>query len=187
MFINQFFRLNHMDKNNYNCYYHPERNAVAQCEKCNRLICLECNMVSHRINDKDRYHYATHHDYCIVCYYDKKIKRYSPSPKKLVFLSPIIFIISLLVLMGLAETSRFPYFILPIVLFSIILLLLIYKLFIDEPKKIVNFKIKKYEFLDSLNHSAPVIYCPECGERLEPDVKICNFCGNFITVEPKIS
>jgi len=28
-----------------NCKYHPNRNAVEKCEKCEALICLECKKV----------------------------------------------------------------------------------------------------------------------------------------------
>ncbi len=63
-----------MDRNHLNCYYHPERNAIAKCEKCGKPICLECNMIFRDKNITNKENYATRHNYCIVCYYDKKIK-----------------------------------------------------------------------------------------------------------------
>ncbi|MFX1251633.1 MAG: zinc ribbon domain-containing protein [Promethearchaeota archaeon] len=30
---------------NLECYYHPDRTAATKCEKCGRLICLECRMI----------------------------------------------------------------------------------------------------------------------------------------------
>jgi len=177
-----------MDRNLLNCYYHPERNAIAKCEKCGKSICLECNMIFRDKNDTNKDHYATHYDYCIVCYYDKKIKRYSTSRimKELAF-----FILVLISIITILFTSRnfqqiFSILIYPIIIVSLIILFYIYKLVIGGPKKIAKFKTKKYEFLNSLNLPLPVTYCYRCGEKLDSDAKICTYCGNVIMVESEI-
>ena len=139
-------------------------------------------------NDTNKDHYATHHDYCIVCYYDKKIKRYSTSRimKELAF-----FILVLISIITILFTSRnfqqiFSILIYPIIIVSLIILFYIYKLVIGGPKKIAKFKTKKYEFLNSLNLPLPVTYCYRCGEKLDSDAKICTYCGNVIMVESEI-
>ena len=168
-----------MDRDHLNCYYHPERNAIAECEKCGKSICLECNMIFREKNG---------HDYCIVCYYDKKIKRYSTSRimKELTF-----FILVLVSIIAILFTSRnfqptFSILIYPIIIVSLIILFYIYMSLIGGPKKIAKFKTKKYKFLNSLNLPSPVIYCPECGEKLDTDTQICTYCGNVIMVESEI-
>ena len=35
-------------KSEQNCFYHPDRPAVAKCERCQKLLCLEDKMI-HRI------------------------------------------------------------------------------------------------------------------------------------------
>ncbi|MCG3217393.1 MAG: zinc-ribbon domain-containing protein [Candidatus Heimdallarchaeota archaeon] len=69
------------------CYYHPERTAVEKCEKCGKLICLECKMVFHATKSRGfssssglrsghassssrRSYYDVRHEVCPVCYFD---------------------------------------------------------------------------------------------------------------------
>ncbi len=177
-----------MDRNLLNCYYHPERNAIAKCEKCGKSICLECNMIFRKKYGTNKDHYATYHDYCIVCYYDKKIKRYSTSRimKELTFFLLVLISIITILLTSLNFQQIFSILIYPIIIVSLIILFYIYMLLIGGPKKIAKFKTKKYEFLNSLNLPLPITYCYRCGEKLDTDTKICTYCGNVIMVESEI-
>ena len=177
-----------MDRNRLNCYYHPERNAIAKCEKCGGSICFECNMIFREKNGTNKDHYTTHHDYCIICYYYKKIKRYSTSRimKELAFFILVLISIITILLTSLNIQQIFPILITPIIIVCLIILFYIYMLLIRRPKKIAKIKTKKYKFLNSLNLPLPVTYCYRCGEKLDTDAKICTYCGNIIMVEPEI-
>ena len=48
------------------CYYHAEREAVAKCENCNRMVCLEDKMTYRRYGGIDQAQDVF--TYCPVCY-----------------------------------------------------------------------------------------------------------------------
>jgi len=68
------------------CNYHPERTAVEKCERCGKLICLECKMVYHETrsigrrpssglqssfgSSTRRSYYDTRYEVCPVCFYE---------------------------------------------------------------------------------------------------------------------
>ncbi len=58
------------------CYYHPEIEADAKCDKCGKIICLECvkNFNTH-IRGSNSSYYSSRHQYCIPCYIDIEGKR----------------------------------------------------------------------------------------------------------------
>ena len=65
------------------CHYHPDREATKKCEKCEKLICIECCKtfnVRHSSGDSS---YSTRHDYCLPCYYDRELEssRAQASPR----------------------------------------------------------------------------------------------------------
>ena len=106
--------------------------------------------------------------------------------KELTFFILVLISIITILFTSLNFQQIFPILIYPIIIVSLIILFYIYKLLIGGPKKIVKFKIKKYEFLNSLNLPTPVTYCYRCGEKLDTDTKICTYCGNVIMVESEI-
>ena len=56
------------------CAYHPEREANTKCEKCGKLICLECKQAFTTTHGTEDTRYSVRHEYCQACYYDYKIK-----------------------------------------------------------------------------------------------------------------
>ena len=60
------------------CYYHSEREAVAKCENCSRMICLEDKMTYRRIGGTDRAQDVF--TYCPVCYNEARetSKKFAP-------------------------------------------------------------------------------------------------------------
>ena len=57
-----------------NCYYHPGRQASTKCEKCGKVICLECKTVYHETRSTgtgdSRSSYSVRREFCPVCFYD---------------------------------------------------------------------------------------------------------------------
>ena len=75
------------------CHYHPERKAKEKCEKCGKLICLECEMVFHQTRSRSsststgfrsgsrstRSSYNVRYEVCPVCYYELQEETVSAS------------------------------------------------------------------------------------------------------------
>jgi len=167
-----------------NCFYHPEREANTKCEKCGKIICLECKTVyrvSHSSGTGDhRRTYTSRYEYCPVCFYDQKIKSYGPQAKKGAFTLTTILLVIIFVSVVFMDT----YFSL---FFLIILIPLDISILVYGPRKVKESEIKKAEFLNSLKTVQPVkeeplkfLLCPECGSQLEPEVSECSYCGSLI-------
>jgi len=166
------------------CAYHPERDASEKCEKCGKVICLECKMVyheTHRGGTGERsYAYSVRHEYCPVCFYDRKIKTYGPQAK----ITATIFTIIVLIMIFVIFNMMGDYF--PLFFLLVIIPLDIYA-FVYGPRKLKEFRYKKAEFLNSLTLGQPVkgerlkeSFCPECGNKLELNTSVCSYCGSVI-------
>ncbi|MFX1237072.1 MAG: B-box zinc finger protein [Promethearchaeota archaeon] len=178
-----------MNEQTLNCNYHPKRQANAKCEKCGKLICLECKMVYHQSHssgsDDDYDVYYTRHEFCTPCYYDQRIKA-----KKLSFLAfTVASIMTTLMIFFFGIGSG--YFIIPITIIALLigLILLVigilYRIKII-PKKLAIWEKKKEEFFEALSGSkssqAPLIKksCSLCGKEIQEDEEICENCGTKI-------
>lgn len=185
------------------CAYHPNRNATDKCEKCGKVICPECKMVDRETHyggtGDSSYAYSTGYDYCPVCFYDKKIRKYSffnYLGAIIITIGVIVYIIIIMQIFGgfgeWAKTVR----IFDMILFSLPIILVValdINNFIFAPikarKKNKRFTEKKLEFLNSLE-SAGLLYeekqmrlhCPECGNKLDPGTSVCSYCGGIIKV-----
>ncbi len=178
-----------MAPENVSCYYHPNRDAITKCEKCGKLICVECKMVigETRYDDTgdNSYTYSKRQEFCKLCYYNKKIKIYS------------------------AEGNLFFYICLFIILIIISLISPIYMVFsiflavvcligtLTAPKKLSKNLAEKEKFLNSLDQSlkktsisnknnqyskddntSDLTYCQQCGKRIDINATFCNLCNN---------
>lgn len=169
----------------FKCAYHPEREASEKCEECGKLICLECKTVYHSsVHGGSEHAYSVRYEFCPVCFYNKKIKKYGPSTmieSAIFVIGPIIFVIYLQSYEFLPALMRLQIW---LILGGIAVGFGIYG-FIYSPIKLKEFKRKKEEFLNGLE---PLIkeeviqknFCPECGTRNEPDASICSYCGATI-------
>jgi len=146
-----------------NCYYHPEREANTKCEKCEKLICLECKKlytVKHGLQDSS---YATQHELCIVCYYDIEMEKHKFSPKGyytfLSILVTTIIVFLTLELSGLGPdfgNSPFGMWTIFTLMMSIFFLLCLRSYFRDKkryPEILDDLKSKKENFLKTLQSS----------------------------------
>ena len=175
------------------CYYHPEREAATKCEKCGKVICVECKMVYHKTVHRgtgdDRYAYSERYEYCPVCYYDTEIKKYKNYSYGCIGVM-IVFIIAE-IFMFIPTGLYTPMMFIVGILLSIGILISIIAFFIlrfvYSPKKTAEFNAKKEEFLQSIK--TPTItkkeeittnFCPECGTQVEPDASVCSYCGFII-------
>lgn len=64
------------------CYYHQERDAVSHCEKCGRLMCVECKRIYRRRrttgSGEYSHTYTERYEYCPICKYTMD-EKYSSS------------------------------------------------------------------------------------------------------------
>jgi len=174
------------------CVYHPDREASTKCEKCGKLICLECKQTFTTTHGTEDSRYSVRHEYCQVCYYDYKIKSAKYTPVVCV-ISILFFIISLIMINTFISNTDFspedlstPILIMYAGLF-ISIIVSIYLLLVYRPKKIALYENKKQIFLTSTGKSPsskeakPIEkFCSECGNKLEPGVSVCSYCGVFI-------
>ncbi len=169
------------------CHYHPEREAQSKCEKCGRVICVECKMVYHKTVHRgtgdDRYAYSERYEYCPLCYYDTQIKKYKSYSHGCIAFA-IFFIIAAVFMTGFFNPIIFTLLSVGIV---ISLVLFVFLRFVYSPKKTAEFNAKKEEFLQrtktptvSKKEEITTKFCPECGTRVEPDASVCSYCGFVI-------
>ncbi len=168
------------------CYYHPNREAITKCEKCEKMICIECKKpisVTHGVGDSS---YATQHDFCMPCYYDREMKQYDFSPRgyyifgSITATSVVIFIILALVFAFSEMEGKIAVVITFSVLtfISTVLFLGTLKSFFNNkgefPVLLAELKTKKEDFLKTLQSGN---VCPECGNKFEVGFSICPSCG----------
>jgi len=175
------------------CFYHPEREAATKCEKCGKVICVECKMVYHKTVHRgtgdDRYAYSERYEYCPVCYYDTEIKKYKNYSYGCIGVM-IVFIIAAIFMFfptGLYTPMMFVVGILLSLGIFISIIAFFYLRFVYSPKKTAEFNAKKEEFLQSIKTPTSIKeeeitakFCPECGTRVEPDYSVCSYCGFII-------
>jgi len=175
------------------CYYHPEREAQSKCDKCGKIICLECEKsfnVSHGTSERS---YSTRHEYCLPCYYDRRIKLAQSSAA--CFMCIAFNIIGLIMFTSVPTSGTFDIFSMLPTIFLIALiasiLLFIYKKFFDGPKRAEKIKGQKESFLESIKLSSngtqettPITskkFCSMCGGQIEKNISICPKCGSNIS------
>lgn len=174
------------------CVYHPEREASTKCEKCGKLICLECKQAFTTTHGTEDSTYSVRHEYCQVCYYDYKIKsvKYSPIACAIVI---IFFVIGLIMVNTFISETSFSAGEMSIPLtiigtgLTISIIVFLYVVLVYRPKKMALYEDKKQIFLSgtrkapSVKEEKPVEkFCSECGNKLEPDVSVCSYCGSII-------
>ncbi len=85
-----------MTKNDPTCYYHPDRNAIAHCEKCNRMVCLECKRIYRRSyysgTSHHRHRYVERYEYCPICMHTQKEKNIKGGSLSLICFAIVAFI-----------------------------------------------------------------------------------------------
>ena len=168
------------------CYYHPEREAQSKCEKCGKVICVECKMVYHRTVHRgtgdDRYAYSERYEYCPICYYDTQIKK-SKSYSYGCIAFAIFFIVAAVFMTGFFNPIIFTLLLVGVVISLVLFVIL---RFVYSPKKTAEFNAKKEEFLQrtkkpSVTKKEEITkFCPECGTRVETDASVCSYCGFVI-------
>ncbi|MFX1502350.1 MAG: zinc-ribbon domain-containing protein [Promethearchaeota archaeon] len=178
------------------CVYHPDREASDKCEKCGKVICLECKMVYHETihhgTGDNSYAYSRQFDLCPPCFYDRKIKKYGTTN----MIGGIIGIIFIIIFIGVSQTmmnspdmpSSFRFVKILLLIIPILMLIgIIIGVFIYGPIKVKDFKSKRGEFWDSIKPMASIQkeevtpkFCIECGNRIDPDASICSYCGSTI-------
>ncbi len=167
------------------CYYHPDREATTKCEKCDKMICIECKKpisITHGVKESQ---YATQHEFCMPCYYDYEMKKYSYSPRGYyIAFSILLPIILTLVILGLVFISHIPaagFGLLassPIPTFLFVCLLVSYiSAKKRSPGMLAELKIKKEDFFKTLQIGS---VCPECGNSVKTGISICPSCGSDI-------
>ncbi|MFX1503579.1 MAG: hypothetical protein ACFFDH_21635 [Promethearchaeota archaeon] len=154
------------------CAYHPNVNASGKCQKCGKLVCLECKV--------EKYTYNLKHEWCKKCDIENDIKTFvNKSSKSCIVMIVIIYLVLV------------PFTIIPITVGGIIALFslipagflgiftfLAYRhqyRFIPTKRKQLELKMK--QFLDGIKEDLLLILCKECGSRIETSTGICPKCG----------
>ena len=173
------------------CYYHPEREAATKCEICEKVICVECKKpytVTHGVSES---RYATQHDACMPCYYDREIERHQAAlSSKGNYICLGILGGGVVTFLILAITLPQPItwappilnilFLIFTIIFSIIFLFFLRSFLKGRktfPGVIAGLKGKKEGFLKSLEIGG---VCPGCGNKIEVGISICPSCGSNV-------
>ncbi|MFX1554308.1 MAG: B-box zinc finger protein [Promethearchaeota archaeon] len=180
------------------CAYHPDREAITKCEKCGKLICVECKTVVHDTHIGKDSSYSTRHEICVACKYDREISHFGFGFSVIPFLMIIAF---LLIFIGITTYANInmPHFnliALPIIgtiALVIISAYFIYWMTVKRKRGILKAKIEKEEYLKKLiqlpskkDDTPSKMFCPECGGEISSDDIICSHCGSTIKDESQI-
>jgi len=183
-----------------NCAYHPGREAIAKCENCHKMLCVACRTVdtiqhsstSHHMDHSHTTYWATQHEVCPECYYDRRIHS-SRVPYIVMIGFGIFFAVmafGMLNLMSDFGGSSIPDFvkIMPI-LFGLIGIGIslggVYTIFVKVPRIKAEAQEKKQEFLDSVTRYVPgqvvqkVVPQTITSPIINPQApRICQHCGS---------
>ena len=165
------------------CYYHPEREAQSKCEKCGKLICLECKKAFNITHGASKGSYSTRHEYCQVCYFNHmSLSVYKTS--RICFITIIINIIFLVVTNVISDSvegynNPIPFFLIP---FLIVLSIAFIFSIIHGAKKREKIRDQKNGFLLNLKKSSrkkgvKIPICKKCGKQVDLNALICPYCG----------
>ncbi len=165
------------------CYYHPEREAQSKCEKCGKLICLECKKAFNKTHKASERSYSTRHEYCQVCYFNHMSLAVYKTP--ISYFAFIIVLIIFLIITNVAFDSvgynnPMPIFLIP---FIIVLIIAFIFSIIHGAKKREDLMDQKNSFLLNLKNSSSkkkaviIPTCKKCGKKIDSNIIICPHCG----------
>ncbi|MHA2104669.1 MAG: hypothetical protein ACW981_14670 [Candidatus Hodarchaeales archaeon] len=195
------------------CSYHPNKVAVAVCERCRRPICLEDKRIYRRRHSSGSGNYRrsryTSHEFCVLCNTAKLSSDAKWSPLSLVCIFPfiLIFVFAFIPLFTISDIGGdfgffgiFPLFFIGIFVFMI---LIIFGTVSQTKKKSQQAEIEASTFRDSLNNpSSPYTFQRYTGDGFDsprqsdafssnsiPYSKsfslVCYECGSNITIDDK--
>jgi len=180
------------------CAYHPEREASTKCEKCGKLICVECKTVIHTRHGTGENRYSTRHEICIPCKYDREIGGFGIRVNIIGFIMCIAFL-SIFIGITTYANINMPHFdliafpIIGIIALVIIGAYFIYWMTVKRKRGILKAKIQKEEYLKKLiqlpskkDDTPSKMFCHECGGQITSDDSICSHCGAIIKDESQV-
>ncbi|MFX1501529.1 MAG: zinc-ribbon domain-containing protein [Promethearchaeota archaeon] len=175
------------------CYYHSDRDAQSKCDKCGKLICLECKKAFTATHGVNKSQYATRHELCLLCYFDREMASIRSSST-----TCLVFIVFAIIMTTVFSFTNQRFIFVPIIIGSIAIIISIilyyHTKYIWGPRKAETISIQRQKFMDSLKISKekqgikPInseIYCSKCGNKIEEKVSICPHCGNNIPINFK--
>jgi hypothetical protein len=156
---------------NLKCAYHPNVNALGKCEKCGKLICLQCKVENYANGIKE--------EYCKKCDLENQMKIFvNNSSKSCIVMIIIIYIVLIPLIILSTILTNLLLSLIPATFLSIFTFLF-YRYqyhFIPTKRKVINMKIA--EFLEKIKEDQLLIICQECGSRIEHSTVICPKCGS---------
>jgi len=182
----------------FSCNFHPDRNAVSQCEKCGVLFCSECRKENSIYHGPSRKMSPENEILCPLCYKSTlldNIKR-----NKIIRLSIGIFLGIITLFTLVYERGQFVF--IPIILFAFIFIVITWGInqfqsdleqieveISQMPGKIVqmaddfrrsNLKAKEKKFQEKKEEEIKivVIYCQQCGSMMDVKATFCPNCGD---------
>ncbi len=175
------------------------------CVEC-KMVYQQRHTYSSNVGGHHHHHsYYTRHELCPPCYYDRRIKAVKSPAKYCIILFGLIFTIIAASMVSFAlefvsswnaSTSMpgpdiFPIFAGIFVIVGVGLMIFGIVNVITGPKRVSDLEKKKQDFLTNLpsmkqaeqpttqpsKQASRKNYCPQCGERIVPEEKICHECG----------
>lgn len=184
----------------FTCKYHQDRAAVAKCDICGAMLCLECKSVyRHTYHSSNHYSHTVRYELCPECYARKVHQSYNPICFCFFALFLIFFVsigVGPLFSFGVqGEPGTFIFIVPFLAIPGIMILLLIYQFFVRGPQEKAAADKKLQKALQSLHgtgYSTPSLkfqrnyapghrqrYCQKCGQPLDEYATYCGNCGSF--------
>ncbi|MFX1389820.1 MAG: hypothetical protein ACFE9Z_07165 [Promethearchaeota archaeon] len=162
-----------MEDANLKCAYHPNVNASGKCQKCGKLVCLECKI--------EKFKHNVRHEWCKKCNIDDEMKTFvdKSSTRCLVMITIIYLVLVPFTILPIVSGGITAFLALIPAGFLIVFTILAYYhqlRFIPTKRKQLELKMKNY--LDGIKEDQLLILCRECGSRIERSVVICPNCGS---------
>ena len=188
---------------NQKCKYHADREAIAKCEECGALVCLECKNVYRPMYNSTHSSrgYGYRMELCPECYFERLEKTKNP-------ISLIFIVVFIALFLGVASQglSGAPggftamFIIIPVIMLGSVG----YYYFIKFPKMREDAKKRRNKALVALTkgpsykpktpsnnieipnkNTDSTMFCQQCGHPLDPNENFCSNCGNTTADEKK--
>lgn len=171
------------------CEYHPRREALDKCHKCNRMICLEDKQISQSCRFSSQIQSKQPGIYCSICYLDRLEKDNVMGFSRNIALLISVIIIGffggfyLLLRLIIGENSFISYFFLGFMGLTLVIIWLGYGIssfFSGDSTELNRARKARQKLVDSADLEKNTVFCMTCGTENDIIEKYCNDCGDSL-------